>query len=362
MPEFNRGIGMGPFKPEGGGFDSDMRPGTSSRSVTLNRFRRNALFYQRYWTKFFSVTQPDLARVATLIRSKGEALTLTTLVRAVISTRLRSGPQLTGDASVHVRGDTPSIRFWDPKEKWQIGDRALFAVPGAASRRTPVPRFGTVIRVEGEAVTALVDGLTQPQTYPTKEATDQESGRISAQEVDALFEREAEAQQIDYVIWRFGDRLFEQVLAALSADDRFLDLQARWYLRALAQPLTETQVVNLARGLFAQTSEPTSFDVLIPLVDPPLSEGPAGRFGLLRALSSHPALFRRVEAKPEPLWALAGPPPGRWVARHAAYDPETFEVLCEPWEVIGSEAAQRLWACHLFRAVVTGAPSLDADL
>ncbi len=353
---------MRPFKPEWNGLNSDAQSGTFSRGVTLNRFRRNALFYQRYWTKFFSITQPDLTRLATLIRSKGEALTLTTLVRAVISTRLRLGPQLTGDASVCVKGDTPPVRFWDPDARWQVGDRAIFAVSGTTSPRPPVPRGGTVIRVEEETVAALIDGLTRLQTYPTKEATGGESGRISTSEVDALFESEDEAQQIDYVIWRFGDRLFEQVLAALSADDRFLHLQARWYLRELAQPLSETQVVTLARDLFAQTSEPVPFDVLIPLVDSPVSKGPAGRFGLLQTLSSHPALFRRVEVKPEPLWALAGPPPGRWVARHAAYDPETFEVLCEPWDVIGSEAAQRLWDCHLFRAVVTGAPGPGTDL
>jgi hypothetical protein len=345
---------MWPFSPGLDALRPEERDSRPSRKMALGRFRHNTLFYHRYWTQFFSVTRPDLSRLAVFIRSEKEACTLTALVRELIRSRLRSGPQLTGDASVRVRRDTPSVRFWDPAETWGAGDRAIFAIPSPALGRTYVPQIGVITRVEGEVFTVSIDGLSELRTYRKGEPTDAVGRQVSTGDLDALFKSDEEEQQVDYVLWRYGDTLAEQVLSALLADDRFLHLHALWYLRALSPSLSETQVVTLARGLFAYTDKPVPIDTLVPLVDPPLPEGPPGLFGLLRTLLAHPALFQKVEMNLEPLWTLAGPPPGRWIARHAAYDPETFKVLCMPWEVIDLDAAQRLWECHLFRAVVTG--------
>jgi hypothetical protein len=341
------------------GSDHDaLQPGMQKRQPTrkmaLGRFRRNKLFYHRYWTKFFSVTRPDLTRLATFIGSEKKTLTLTALVREIVRSRLQLGPQLTGDASVRVREETPSVRFWDPTKRWNLGDRAIFPVPGPDSERRYLPRIGTIIHLEDETTLVSIDGVSRPRTFQKPEPADSSESLVSASDLDALFESEKEDLQIDYVLWRYGDTLAEQVLAGLLMDDRFLYLHHVWYLRTLSPLLSETQIVNLARGLFAHSDEPVPFDSLVPLVDPPLSAGPIERFGLLRTLLAHPALFQKVSANPEPLWTLSGPPPGRWIARHAAYDPETFEVLCAPWEAINPEAAQRLWDCHLFRAVVTG--------
>lgn len=352
---------MWPFSPERDTTKLDGNRGDPPARMTLSRFRRNTLFYQRYWTKFFSVTRPDLMRLNTLIRERNEALPLTSLVREVIRSRLRSGPQLTGEASIRVRADTPSVRFWHPAEVWRAGDHAIFAIPDKTQQAAYVPRVGTVLRVGSEGVTASIDGLSRPRTYRTGESVDRSKGWISRKDLDALFKSEDEAQQIDYVVWNYGDTITEQVFAALSADERFLHLQAHWYLRTLSPLLDDAQVIQLARELFAHTAKPVPFSTLTSLVSPPLAAGPGWRFGLFRTVMAHPAFFRKLDRKPEPLWTLAGPPPGRWIARHAAYDPETFKILCAPWEVISPEAAQRLWVCGLFRAVVTGEPDSEPE-
>ncbi len=348
---------MHPLDLDRGARDSEGMNDKPTGRMMLSRFRRNTLFYQRYWTKFFSVTRPDLTRFVTLIRSKDIALPLTTLVREVIRSRLRSGPQLTGEASIRIRGNTPNVRFWHPAETWGLGDLAIFAVPD--HERTHIPKVGTVVYIGEGCVAASIDGFSQPRTYRTGASIDRRKAWIAEQDLETLFKSEDEEQQIDYVVWYYGDTVAEQVLAALLSDDRFLHLQAHWYLRSLSPTLNESQTIHLARELFARSTEAVPFSVLVPLVNPPLPDGPAGRFGLLRTLLAHPEIFQDVKAEPEPLWTLAGPPPGRWIARHAAYDPETFKILCAPWEVISPEAAQRLWVCDLFRAVVTGEPESE---
>jgi hypothetical protein len=345
---------MRPFTPEGDALKPDERDDKQARRVTLSRFRRNVLFYQRYWTKFFSVTHPDLTRLETFIRSEGTAFTLSSLTREIIRSRLRLGPQLTGAASVETKADTPSIRFWDPVTTWAIGDLAVFAMPGSTPQRPYIPRVGIVTRIEDGVVTALVDGHAQPRTFQRRNPSADAGGQAPTDYVKALFERREEQAQTDYVMWSYGDVIAEQVLAALQTSDRFLSIYPHWYPRTLSPMLSEAQTGRLARKLFAQTAEPVSFETLIPLVDPPLPEDPAGRFGLMRTLLAHPELFRNVGTRLISMWTLAGPPPGPWIAWHAAYDPETFEVLCVPPESIDRETAQRLWACDLFRAVVTG--------
>ena len=343
---------MVPFDGEDDAPRRQSRRDEPSRRMALSRFRHNAHFYHRYWTRFFSITHPDLSRLIAFIRRTGDPCTLTSLVREVIRSRLRLGPQLTGEASIDVRADTPSVRFWNPAETWTVGDRAIFAVFAPGSGRRYIPRVGSVIRLEGNVVSVSIDGYPQSRTYRMVDSADEAESPVSSGYVEALFQSEDEVLQVDYVMWRYGDTLVEQTLAALYADDRFLHLYPQWYLSALSPLLSSKQVTQLARKLFARTAEPVPFEDLISLIDPPLASGPAGRFGMLRTLLTYSELFQRVGTEPAPRWQLASPPPERWIARHAAYDPETFEVLCVPGEVISREVAERLWACELFRAVV----------
>jgi hypothetical protein len=53
---------------------------------------------------------------------------------------------------------------------------------------------------------------------------------------------------------------------------------------------------------------------------------------------------------------LVSPPPGRYVAKFAVYDPETYEVVCEPDDLLTETEVQRLWQSGLLETAVYGSP------
>jgi len=148
-----------------------------------------------------------------------------------------------------------------------------------------------------------------------------------------------------------GERVVSQLLDALRADERFVRLAGRWFLRDLAVPPTEEQLTALAWAM-VPLEEPQPSDALVPLVQPLLAEADAGLFGLYLAMRERTDLFRNVDPGKRPRWVLAGPPPGSCTPRHAAYDPQTYEVLCLPEGPIPPETVKRLWDLGLLRAVV----------
>jgi hypothetical protein len=91
---------------------------------------------------------------------------------------------------------------------------------------------------------------------------------------------------------------------------------------------------------------------LLRWVPPPVPAGDSGLFGLVLRLYERPDLFRNVDSDARPRWVLAGPPPGDLVARYAAFDPESYALLCEPGEALAPEMVQRLWQVGLLGSVV----------
>jgi hypothetical protein len=49
---------------------------------------------------------------------------------------------------------------------------------------------------------------------------------------------------------------------------------------------------------------------------------------------------------------LSDAPPGTCTPQHAAYDPESYEVLCVPDEPISPAVVEQLWETDLLRAVL----------
>ena len=91
---------------------------------------------------------------------------------------------------------------------------------------------------------------------------------------------------------------------------------------------------------------------LLPLVKLPLPGGDQGLFGLCVALKQRSDLFKNTEVGQRPRWVLGGNPPGGFLAEHAAYDPDTYEVLCLSDRPVGDKAARRLLELNLVEAVV----------
>ena len=131
-----------------------------------------------------------------------------------------------------------------------------------------------------------------------------------------------------------------------------MSLEGMWFLRQLAElpSLEELAMVNRAL-LFSE--DPLSVDELQArcLREPQVRTTPR-RFGLALALQERQDLYANVGTDGRPRWVLIEPPPGHYRARMAAYDPDTFQVLCEPGETLPSDVVQRLWDLELLQRVM----------
>lgn len=304
-----------------------------------------------YWTDEFQVTQADLERIAAHIRETGQAHDLTELAKRVVRGRLRHGPDASAPAQA-TWADDRSVRLWDPAGKWEVGDHVIVA--RLVTKGVYEPFVGEIIGVEPRQVRLQLDGVDQPATYLRAAPGSAEARKWHAKVREVIAQkRQAPGldQQVEAILLTHGERIASQLLDALRADERFVRLAGRWFLRELALPPTEEQLTALAWAM-VPLQEPQPTDALVPLIQPPLSEGDPGLFGLYLAMRQHPKLFNNVDPGLRPRWVLVGPPPGPFTPHHAAYDPATYEILCLPHQPVSAEIVRRLWELELLRAVV----------
>ncbi len=314
------------------------------------------LFSDRYWIDEFQVTEADLDRLAIYISETGQAYDLTALARRIVRGRLIYGPDRESAPVQLAWAKDPSVRLWDPAGVWKPGDHVIVAVARyEGTRRRHEPFVGEITVVETERVQVRIDALGESIAYYTRARYGEDDLKKWRRLVEELVEARRDstdiATQVEYVILEHGERVISQLLDALRADRRFVRLAGRWFLRELAVPPTEEQLTTLAWAMLGQT-EPQPTEALTPLVQPPLAEGDPGLFGLYLAMRERPALFGNADPGQRPRWVLAGPPPGSCTPRYAAYDPQTYEVLCLPGRPIPPETVRRLWDLGLLRAVL----------
>ena len=308
-----------------------------------------------YWSDEFQVTEADLDRIAVHIRETGRAHDLTELAKRVVRGRLRFGPETSAPARPAWAED-PSVRLWDPAGEWKEGDHVVVAVGFSVGNDTYYePYVGEIVAVESEQVKVQIDALGEARAYFTRARYGSDDLHKWRRLVEDLVEArrtdpDVEAR-VEFIILKHGERVISQLLDALRADERFVRLAGRWFLRDLAVPPTEEQLTALAWAM-VPLQEPQPTDALAPLVQPPLAEGDGGLFGLYLDMRQHPELFNNVDPGLRPRWVLTGPPPGPFTPRHAAYDPQTYEVLCLPGQPAPSEAVRRLWDLGLLKAVL----------
>jgi hypothetical protein len=314
-------------------------------------------FSDHYWREEFQVTGADLERIAAHIRKTGQARDLTALARRVVRGRLRHGPE-TSPAVVTAPGADSSVRLWDAEKEWNVGDQAI--VPAQVRRGDLWPRapfIGEVVEIlsDENKVEIRVDALAKSIKYSTK--PDAEKGesyerwrRIIEDLVAPLRGTRDLETQIDYVMFQY-EYVSSGLLSALKADKRFVRLAGRWFLHELALYPTEAQLTGLAWAM-VPLEEPQPTADLVPLVQPPLVEGDPGLFGLYLAMRDRHDLFANADPGKRPCWVLAGPPTGTFTPCCAAYDPDTYEILCLPSEPVPPEVVNRLWDLGLLRAVL----------
>jgi hypothetical protein len=306
---------------------------------------------------FLEITQNDLDRIARRMEQTGLAYDLTVLGRQFARGRLRYGPE---EEAPLPRVIHPRVRVhvWDPRRAWHVGDYAVMAIPALRDQsQVYLPVMGEVIRIQGRSATVRVDGSKHAGIYGLVGWNHRDAaleGRQEAVEdaVAALRYRSDEVSQVDHLLWTRGGEIWGRLLSALRHDPRFVVLQGEWFLRSLLVMPSRQHLEELAHRVLHSTEEPRSAADLLALQPPDGGSGAAALFGLSLAMQAHSDLFTQIDPGATPRWVLAGPPPGPYTARQAAYDPETYTLLCEPGDLLSEEVVGRLWALGLLRAVL----------
>lgn len=320
------------------------------------------VFSDAYWQQEFAVTVADLDRLENYIRETGRAHDLSTLAHRVVRGRLRYGPEMSAAAKETWSKD-PSVRLWDPAAQWKAGDRVVVARRARTGRkdwhearvgevvgRSTVPREGRDIAV----VKILLDGESEPAKYELAPPGSEEAEkwyRTVRRVVEGRRAAKEPEERAQGILLQHGERVVSQLLEALQGDSRFLELEGRWFLRALLSPLTKGQMASLYRNLLGRP-EPQPTQALVALIEPPLEDGDVGLFSLCAALQEHPERFANQGTPTRPLWKAVPPPPERAVGACYAYDPETYEILLRPGQRLTPHLAQRLQELGLYEAVV----------
>jgi hypothetical protein len=288
----------------------------------------------------------------------GASYDTTTLARRLVQSRLRYG-YVPGDCPAQLAtNEDGGVRFWDPGRAWQPGDIAIFPIPARRPYgRAYTPVVGEVTRCQGRAVTVFIDGSAGGRVFGTAsgEETDESLSqwRRSVETiVDVLRGHEDVESRTDFVLWCCGASLVSSLLASLRGDPRFLQLDGQWYVRDGAARLPQAQLEALARRMIWDADRPLATGDLVDFVEPAAARSASTVFGLALSLGGRPDLFLNVEPGARPRWVLAAAPPGEYLAAHAAYDPASGEVLCEPGEVLSEDLVRQLWEADLLDVVV----------
>ncbi|MCI0580064.1 MAG: hypothetical protein L0332_31005 [Chloroflexi bacterium] len=312
----------------------------------------------RYWTEEFEITTADLDRLAAYIGETGQAQELDSLTRRIIRGRLLYGPEQSTPAPTDT-GEA-QVRWLDQVEvgDLKVGDYLFFL--RRKDKETVVPYLGEVMALQSNRVSVFLPDVqeTKDYQYPKNQAdwrTFQENYRRERekkrrQAAEKQFDATS-VELLDLAVMEYGDHVAGLLLNALRADDRFLLLSGRWFLGQLAVLPTQAQVAAVAWGL-AGAAEPQLTENLFDHLPSPTAAGDRGLFGLYLALRQRPDLFANADPGGRPRWRLAGPPPGAFTPRQAAYDPENYTILCRPGVAAEPAAVQRLWQLELLPAVV----------
>lgn len=312
------------------------------------------VFDDVYWAEEFRITKADTERIASYIRRNDRAYDFTNLAKRVVRGRLRHGSE--SSAPVEISGvDASSVRTWDPAATWKIGDLAIVAASVIkGDKRVFVPSVGEITKMEKETVTLKIDSLEKSLSFSTIPKYSKDDLQKWRQFVEKLLDDWLGGDlmsHVDYIFMKHGERVASQLLAALISDERFIGLSGRWYLKELATLLGEERIEAIAHYMLRK-NRPQLLEDIMTVVSAHLEQGDTGLFGLYLTMQNKSEQFSNIGREDKPQWILAGPPLGPFTAKCDAFDPETYDVLCQPGDEVSPEIVKRLWDEGLLHAVV----------
>ena len=320
------------------------------------------VYSDAYWTTEFILTEADLDRIAIFIDSSGQAQPLGTLARRVVIGRLRHGPDRSTPIG-QLSGSDTAVKQWDPAAEWKVGDHVTVL---RTSEKKSIVAIGEIQEINLDErgpkfsrVTVFFAEEKETQGYGLLPANDPQRHNIVVKVKDKIADNreeftgkstdESDLETVEIVMFEYGERIIGPLLQALGEDDRFTRLDGRYFLQSLSIPPTAPQLHDLTWSLVRESDPLPTNDLLTRISN---SDGDAALFGLYLAMRQHPQWFSNTQPGKRPLWKLTGPPPGSFTPQNAAYDPDSFEMLCLPEIEAPQEVVARLWATELLAAVV----------
>jgi len=327
----------------------------------------NEVLTNRYWQEEFQVMREDLDRIAFFIAETQKAYNLTYLAKErLILKRLKFG-KVSGEyiRVSRKQGYEGLARIWNPAEKWKIGDLAIVASqPDQLVTRYKNEcdevlveheiHIGEVIKVEKDTVSIRWDrtgGIPCIKKYATGLSQEKANKivlytqQLAEEKLKStLLENQAEA------ILAQNPQIASYLNEALKKDERFIQLDGRWFLDKLCKRVSKADLDNISWSLL-RSNEPITTEMLCQMIASFASVEDCDLFGLCAELIRHPDKFRLVADRTPACWELCGAPLGEHTLRFSAYDPDTYQVLCLPDRPTSEENIKRLFSLGLLKVL-----------
>ncbi len=308
-----------------------------------------------YWEKEFTITVADLDRFHERIRKDNKTIDTTSLVKQLIKGRLEFGSEVSPTVLKSWTG-MDSVRVWNPAAKWSVGDGVIVPknMGDVTGNYDDYECFvGKVINIEISldktkygSIKIRLDGQDKPVVY--------KYGYLAASDVYQFTKDLAEKKygEIDRIVLSFGNRIVSALLHALESDDRFVELEGKWYL-VHKLPIIE---LNIFKSMHQTLLLKASFTLndLLPMVQiDGLQNETILKMAIQIALQKLPERFENIGSLAHPLWKTRLPEPDQAQVIYYAYDPQSYEILCVPDRPLNQSNAQRLQELNIYSQVVT---------
>jgi hypothetical protein len=312
------------------------------------------LFDDEYWSNQFDITQDDLKRAAERLEREETPRDLKTISLRLITGRLEYGHDLSPAVLSQLTGTT-SVHLWDPTKEWQLGEMVIVA--HQPSTQTEYSSFvGIVVQAnENNVVQIRIDELKKTIKFAKAIAGSNEA-QVWCETVRKTVERKLQStrvgDQAEGILLKHGNRILSRLSEALQSDPQFTGFEGKWYLTRKLPVLEAKALQKMHQHLRGGAAG--TLDEIASSVESSSSDDEALlRLAVYAALQNQPERFENTGTPARPQWKARMPEPAQAEVLYYAYDPKTYEILCQPGQRLTQKQALRLQELGLYEHVVT---------
>lgn len=318
------------------------------------------IYSDEYWLNEFTITQNDLIRIADKMLRDQKPQDLKTIAIRIIKGRLEHGHDISPAALQNLTGKA-SVRLWDPEENWQIGELVLVARLNAYNSLYE-PFLGKIISISSEYVELYIEEMQESVTYgrllPGTKVTKKHGAKADIwrntvkEAVTKKLQSKDLASQAEGIFLQYGEKILNSIISSLESDKNFIGLGDSWYLTSELFQCNPSKLKNLYNNFLKQDVFSLEEAVMYYL------EGERSNYiiwqmSIRAGLDMMPERFESIGNSLHPQWRVLPPTPEKAKVKYHAYDPNTYEVLCLPGQLLEVEKANRLMDLNLYKSMVT---------